>query len=136
MAEALMDRDNLSSEMLRELFEDAYMEVEVDEDGDLTIRENFRVYVFPSADAGYIRFASFFKARPEAPREAKLRFVNAINENLVLARAYVTEAGGLAFEHYVCIDGGITPRSVVLTFKRFLAVLGGIGTYDTEDVLA
>ena len=51
--------------------------------------------------------------------EDKLAFANRLNDELIILRAWVTDAGGFGFEWYIPVEGGITKKAIVFALKRF-----------------
>lgn len=136
MAEDLVKPDSVSKQMLKDLFEAAYMSTRWDSDGDLIVDDGFSAFVLLNDDNSRIKFMALFKGNEQASAGAKLRFVNAVNDGLVVVRASVTKRGGFCFDHYLLLDGGVTKRCVVSSFKTFMKVLGAASGKDDEGVLA
>ena len=135
MPEDLITPENLSKDLLQELFQQAYLDVSRDEDGDLVVRDEYRCFVFPDADKRYIHFMSLFRGGAEATLEAKLAYVNRVNDEVVIVRACVTDAGGICFDYYVPVHGGITRAAVALMLRRFFATVRTALARDEGDVV-
>jgi len=135
MPDDLITSDNLSKELLQVLFEQAYFDVALDEDGDLVVRDEYRCFVFPDVDKRYIHFMSLFRGGEEATQEAKLAFVNRVNDEVVIVRACVTDTGGICFDCYVAVHGGITRAAVALMLRRFFATVRTALSRDEGDVV-
>lgn len=48
-----------------------------------------------------------------------MAFVNKVNHDLHTVRAAVLDAGVIALDYYIPIEGGITPQAIVLAVRRF-----------------
>jgi hypothetical protein len=127
--------ENITKEGLRDLFVQAYMDASLDEDGDVLVKEQYRSYLVPSSDAAWIRLYSPFKANEQAAQEDKLAYVNKINADLIIVRAYVNQNGGFIFEEYLPVEGGITKRALVLATRRFHRMLESAIRADDKNVL-
>jgi hypothetical protein len=136
MSEDLLSPGNMTIEELARLFEEAYMEVSIDADGDLLIEDEYRCFLRPDLDGRLLAACAVFGARPYADEQAKLRFVNRVNDGLILIRGSVTTDGRFFFDYYIPIEGGATRKAVVLAVRRFLSYLGGAMDLDTENVVA
>jgi len=108
--DALVTPENVSKEVLRAMFEGAYMETLLDSSGDLIVRDVYNIWVMPSPGGTHIRLMAPFRAADDADPEAKLRFVNAVNQQLIMMCAYVGQEGALFFEHYISLEGGVTKK--------------------------
>ena len=135
MPDELIQPETLSKSALQELFEAAYLNVTIDDDGDLVVKERYRSWVLPDEEGRWIQLASFFAADPTASLADKLAFVNRVNAEVVVIRAYVTAHGGFAFDSFIPVEGGIPKRSVVLAVRQFHHVLEAVGCKDDGDVL-
>ena len=127
--------ENVTKEGLRDLFIAAYMDASLDEDGDVLIKESYRSYLVPNSDASWIRLYSPFKGNEAASMEDKLAYVNKVNADLVIVRAYVTDKGGFIFEEYLPVEGGTTKRAIVLATRRFHRMLESAIRADEKSVL-
>jgi predicted lipid carrier protein YhbT len=133
--DALVTPETVSKEVLRALFEAAYMETRLDNDGDLVVSERYNVWVLPSPGGSYLRLMAPFRAAEQAEEDAKLRFVNTVNQQLIMICAYVGDGGALFFEHYISVEGGVTKKNIVLTVRKFGTLLAKLGEFDAENVL-
>jgi hypothetical protein len=114
---------NLSRDLLKEIFESAYMDVSVDQDGDLVIKEACKVIVMPDMERkNRIRLMSIFGFTEESSRSARLECVNSINRSYLLVTTYVTDNGNLVFRYDVAIDGDLPKKNLILTIKRFASI--------------
>jgi hypothetical protein len=64
-----------------------------------------------------------------------MRFVNRVNDGLMMIRASLTSDGRLYFDYYIPIEGGITKKAVVLAVRRFLSYLAAAMEQDTDNVV-
>jgi hypothetical protein len=120
---------------LQQLFEDAYMDASIDEDGDLTIEDEYRCFLRPDLDGRMLAAGAIFGARSSADERARLRFVNRVNDGLMMIRASLTSDGRFYFDYYIPVEGGITKKAVVVAVRRFLSYLAAAMDQDIEDVV-
>lgn len=115
--------ENLSKELLYDLFEAAYMDVSYDKDGDIFVQEDVRCFVMPNEDKkDRIRLLTMFGFEPLSSEIDRLRCVNLINEKYLIVRAYSTDNNTLSFDYEIIIKGGITRKNLVLSVKRFCGI--------------
>jgi hypothetical protein len=128
--------EGISAEALKALFEEAYMEVTVDTDGDLIVKDNYRCYLRPDQDGRLISIYAIFGAAPDALEADKLAYINRVNDQVKLIRASVSANGKFFFDYYLSVEGGISKRSVVMTVRRFFSCLGSALREDAGNVVA
>ncbi len=128
---------DLSVARLKAIFDAAFMATEVDSDGDLRVEEVLGCYVMPTKSGERISLNTRFRARDGSTRQERLEFVNRFNDEIAVVRACVNQSGNFTFDYYVPVDGGISPRTLVLATKFFLrALASGIRSCDTDNVVA
>lgn len=136
MADEVVQPEDVSKDMLQELFESAYMETSFDSDGDLRVKETYSFWVLPHNEGKQIRLMSQFRAKPESSLSDRLSFVNTVNEELVVIRASMDEDGDFGFDYYIPVDGGITKRAIVMAAKFFAALIEAAVRKDEKEVVA
>jgi hypothetical protein len=128
--------EGISTDALKVLFEEAYMEVSLDTDGDLIVKDNYRCYLRPDTDGRLISIYAIFGASAGAVDADKLAYVNRVNDQVKLIRASVSANGKFFFDYYLSVEGGISKRAVVMAVRRFFSCLGSALREDTGNVVA
>lgn len=138
MSDELIYPEGISTDSLKKLLEEAYMEVSVDTDGDLIVQDNYRCYLRPDPDGRLISVYAIFGANDDAVISAKLAYVNRVNDQIKLIRVSVSDNGKFFFEYYVSVEGGVTKRSIAMAVRRFFSCLASAlkEETDTENVVA
>lgn len=126
---------DVSKDTLLKLYHDASMEASLDDDGDICVHDDYNAWVFPSPDGREIRLASYFTVNPLASQEAKLEYVNKVNNEVKLVRAYVRSNGHFGFDYYIYVDGGITRDLIVRATRRYYSCLEYALKQDEDDVV-
>jgi hypothetical protein len=126
----------INADALKKLFEEAYMEVSVDTDGDLIVKDNYRCYLRPDADGRLISIYAIFGAAPDAAEADKLAYINRVNDQVKMIRASVSANGKFFFDYYLSVEGGISKRSIVMSVRRFFSCLGSALREDSANVVA
>ena len=123
MSNDLITPENLSVKLLKSVFDDALMDVSMNEDGDLWIQDIVNCLVtFNENVKSRITLLNFFRLKSTANRTQVLECLNAINREYVIVRAYVTSGQAIAFEYNIYIQGGITKKNLVLAIKQFCRI--------------
>jgi hypothetical protein len=136
VSEDLFLPEQVNSEALKKLFEEAYMETSIDKDGDVIVQDNYRCYLRPDQDGRLISVYAIFGTQESASMADKLAYVNRVNDQVKLIRASVSSNGKFFFDYYIAVEGGITKRSIVLGVRRFFSCLGSALKEDTGNVVA
>jgi len=126
--------EHVSNEALRALFETAMFDVTVDGDGDVVIRDKYRIFASVRKNRP-IRFMCVFGFRESASQEARFVLCNRINDGLVIIRASAHGASKLLIDWYLPTRGGITKKAVVLALRQFSDLVGSMSEYDTDDII-
>ena len=136
MSDEFIYPEGISVDALKTLFQEAYMDVSVDTDGDLVVKDNYRCYLRPDPDGRLISIYAIFGANAEALQPDKLAYINLVNDQVKLIRASVSANGKFFFDYYLSVEGGISKRSVVMAVRRFFSCLGSALREDSENVVA
>jgi hypothetical protein len=114
--------ENLSRELLKSVFDAAYMSMTFDKDGDIVLQEQCKCIVIPDKEKRRIVLMAQYGFKASASESEKMAAVNKINKDYIIVRAIVIDQI-LRFTYDVILDGdGITPKSLVSLVKRFCAI--------------
>ncbi len=125
MDEELITKENLTKEMLKEVFEAAYMDVDIDEDGDICVNDSIRCYLYLPKSHDRILMWCSFGTNEEATIDDCLRAANLINKHYAIVKCYVNEYEGgrsFRFNYDVMIGTGLTRRSLVQIVRRYCSI--------------
>ena len=114
--------DNLSAELLKSVFDAAFMDATLDEDGEIVVKEAVNVRVRVNMEQkDRIRFLSVFGFKDDSSPLARLECVNRINSEYILICASVQE-DLLLFRYDLWVQGGIEKKALVMALKRFSSI--------------
>jgi len=123
MSSDLINPENVTSEMLKSIFEDACMETEIDADGDVRVREgSLSCFILPGNNNDFLRLQCSFRREDSASMNDLIIFANNVNSQYIIVRASVSDNGVVRFDHYISIRGGLTRKALVYATKRFLNI--------------
>jgi hypothetical protein len=136
MDEILNDQE-VSLEKVESLFKAAFIRTERDKDGDLVVRDDSGVNTFVKVDTKkkMITFFSLWGLKSRFPEEAKLKFANELNDDLILVRFVISNPTTMWCDYQFLYEGGVTPFHIVNTYRRFLSVCKGAAGRDSADML-
>jgi len=136
MSDDLITPDNLSKELLKSVFDDAFMETSYDDEGDLKVKEGVNCFIFPNKERkDRVTLLTFFRFKKSADKMQRLECVNSINREYIIVRAVVGDNDVLRFTYDVPIAGGITKKAMVMVVKRFCSIPhDAVGDFGTDIV--
>ena len=137
MATELVTPDNVSIELVREIFEQAYMDATLDEDKkQIRLREEVLARVFLSESKERLQVVAYYGIKEDAQRADRLELVNRINENYVLIRAGIDDDGDLWFDYCVLLKGGATKKAIVQAVRVFLMLVPkAVNECDEDEIV-
>ena len=122
MSPETITSENLTRELLKSVFDGAYMATSLDSDGDVVVREQCNCIVIPDKEKRRIWLLTQYGFKPTATDIEKMICANKINKDYIMVRAVVVDKI-LRFAYDIILDGdGITPKSLVLLVKRFCTI--------------
>ena len=122
-ADGLVTTDNLTQDLLRSLYDGAFLETSLDDDGDLRVKDRISCWVMPSERKDRIKLLANFGFEKKATEIQRLTLVNAINAEYVVVRAVVAPLNDvLRIDYDILVEGGVTARAIVMGTKRFMAI--------------
>lgn len=131
--------DELSGPKLLEIFRSAYLDGELDSDGDVRLTlDGIKVLVTVDVSRKLLHYLSIFGVKPGATRQQVLELCNRINDRLILIRAAYPSAlpsPAVMLDHYLVTEAGVTPVEIVDDVRRFRNVIGSVPPLNTDDIL-
>ena len=131
--------EELTGHKLLEIFKGAYMDAQLDSDGDVRLAlDGIKVLITVDQSRKLVHFISIFGVKPEATRQQVLELCNRINDRLILIRAAYPAAlpsPALMLDHYVVTEAGVSPTEIVDDVRRFRSVISSVPPLNTDDIL-
>jgi hypothetical protein len=119
----LITPENVSTALLKSIFEAAYMDIDYISDHDLLVVKELglRCFVLPDQRTECISLVVQFSIKQNIPDAEKFRVVNEIHSNYVMVRAMFVD-DSLRFDYHINLQGGVLKKTLVMTVKRFLSI--------------
>lgn len=131
MAEGLLQPADISTQLLQEAFDAAFMETSIDKDGDLVVEgDRFRSWILPKSDGDMIKVMSLFGAEEGASASEHLQFVNRVNNQYLYLKVSSDLEKVVSFESYIPVVGGVSRKNIVLATKLHHRVLNAVLSED------
>jgi hypothetical protein len=134
MNDDIVSKENLSKEMLKEIFVSAYFDVSQDDSGDLTIKERYTTHIQVDKSNRYICFFSNILRNEKSGLQERHAYTNAVNCDLIAVRAIELEKI-FSYDYYLWIEGGVTKKNIILAFKNFSHLVESAVAKDKYEVL-
>lgn len=116
--------DTVTIEAIRDMYEAAYMDVQLDEQTQkLNIREELLARAFLTGSNERLQLVAYYSIVEEAQRIDRLELVNRINERFVMIRAGIDDDGDLWFDYTILLKGGATKKAIVQATRVFLMLV-------------
>lgn len=117
----LITEETVSVESIRKILDAAYIEYSMTDNGDIRVRDRISVIVHPNKDQRTIKLYAVFGFKTSSTMAQRLEAVNKMNAEYIVIRASVA-GDTLWFEHELMLDGGLTPKNLILSMKRFAGI--------------
>ena len=118
----VIEEEDVSIERLREVFDAAFLKTEITSSGNLKIYDDRDfAYISLPEDMDLIRFSVTYGFKDGTSLEDKLALTNRVNNEVVVTRWSVTDAGKLDTDYYLSYENGVLGYQVVRSYKRFLS---------------
>ena len=129
--------EEITKEWLQEVFERAYVAVEIDEDGDLALQEGGSLVGWLRLDQARKTIELFTMSvfRSDATRDEKLEFINDLNNNVLGATFYVAADSVLVADSYIYYEPGLSDKQLVHQYHRFRDAVRTAWSWDKADLL-
>lgn len=122
MQDDLVKKENISQELLKSLFEQAFLDVHINEDGDLYIQDRWKIWIDIDESGRYIAYRMYFSINEDRSMQERLEYVNYVNNDLILINT-VAYKDYISFSYFLWIEGGVTVKNVVMAYRIFLSVV-------------
>lgn len=134
MGLALLEQENVSNEVLKELFEKAFYKVSVSDDVLIIQDEGRRLnkYAAKFANNKQIKFFAMITSK-ETQAESRLNYCSRMNQELNTLRVYITDQC-VTMDWYIPLKGGITETNVIMSFKYFQSQIDEALNRDTAGI--
>ncbi len=129
--------EEITKEWLQGVFESAYVAVEIDEDGDLALREAGTLVGWLRLDQARKTIELFTMSvfRDDATRDEKLEFINDLNNNVLGATFYVAADSVLVADSYIYYEPGLSDKQLVHQYHRFRDAVRTAWSWDKAGIL-
>lgn len=134
MQDEMITPENVSNELLKNIFDRAYFKTSFDDNGNFLFQDRFRTFIDINKNKNYLTLNTHFKIDTNAPFSNVVNYANRINRELIQVKA-IAQENLLSIEYDVWIEGGILDRNIIFAAKFFASQLTGVVQKDEQEVL-
>ncbi len=133
----LISEGELSIERLESLFKSAFLRVERDKENDVLVRDDSGINTFIKVDRDkkLITYFCLFGLKSRFSDEDKLKFINDLNNGLIVVRFSLAKGSTLWCDYDFHYDGGIPAFLIMANYRRFVSVCRSAAQRDTADMI-
>lgn len=126
--------ENVSNEVIKEIFEAAFIPFGEDGDGDIFIKDDPKTYVNISTNKKRLSLFCVFKGS-ELPLPEKYEIANQINMQSYFPKAMVTESGHVRLDYDIDLTNEIPTLFFISTIRTFTSRVTRIIRSEKYDAL-
>lgn len=135
-AQRVVSADDLTPQLLKETFDNAYIEVLEVKDTYVKVKDVFTVYMDIDKSKRYIAFNSTYNLSDKATPAKALALMNKLNAEVALLKAYYNESSNtITYYYYFWTEGGFTQKSLIGALKLYKTALNLTLEKDTEMLI-
>ncbi len=134
MSDDIITAENVSKALIKSVFESAFMDVSLDGDGDVLVKDRCMVLALPEAEKKRIRLLTIYRFVPTASDVQMLTLANTINTTWLFVRATVVNKR-LFIDYDLSLEAGISKKSLVLMLKRFASIGAAAVVENGKDLI-
>lgn len=134
----VIDVNNVTPQIIATAFENAYMSVnkELSTGNAVVIDDILKIYLDLDPNKKYLTYSVTFGFQDGVSEAKKLELVNKLNaEVLMIAPRYSASKNNIWVKYDYWIEGGVTPKSLILCEKQFVSALKLMLQKDTEKIV-
>jgi hypothetical protein len=117
----LLTPANVSAELIKSVFEAAFMDVRIDSDGDVLVKDAVNVFIRVAEKKDRLRLFCLFGFKAGSSTAAQLQCVNLINSEYIMVTASA-QGTKLIFRYDLLLGDGLSKRSLVQAVKMFAGI--------------
>lgn len=135
-AQRVISSDDLTPQLLKETFDNAYIEVLDTKDTYIKVKDVFSVYLDIDKNKRYVALNAVYNLSDKATPAKALELMNKLNGEVALIKTYYTpKSNTITYYYYFWTEGGFTQKSLIGAFKLFKTALNLSLEKDTEMLI-
>lgn len=130
----IWQEDDVTTERVAELLDNAFIKYEIDSDGDFVVElDGYRALLIIDAKRKMLKLLMSFSLNGGSEEE-KDAYANHLNKNYVFA-GFHTHESSIVGEYYFTYDGGILPYHIVWNLRKFMDLVPDVTAHGDQNNL-
>lgn len=135
-AQKMYTAEDVNSDLLKNIFENAYMDVLESQESFIKVKDIFTAYIDIDAQGRYISISSTYPLSDSTTEKDALELMNLLNKEIIQIKSYYSEStNNISYIYYFWIEGGFTDRSLVSAFKLYNQAIKLSISKDTKKLI-
>ncbi len=130
----LISSENITRDLLRAHFDQAYFNTGLDDKGSLFVKDKFKIYIDVGKKKQNVTFSVYFNFQDGAVEADRKVLVEIINASLMQVKAVLSK-NILTLEYDLWIEGGVQPKNIILAYRGFVSQISAALAKDEKRVL-
>jgi hypothetical protein len=133
----MVTRENLSAQTISEILGAAFIDCNVLNDQELTVRGAYTYFLYITYGGTMIRFSCLIRTRSGVHRSTVSAWSEKVNNAMIVMRCTpIPDGSAVMFDWYQHVDGGVTPKNIVMTERVFDTLVKDALARDDMNVFA
>lgn len=135
-SQRLINSDELTPQLLKETFDNAYIEVLETKDTYIKVKDLFSMYLDIDKSKRYIAINSTYNLIDGARPADALALTNKLNTEIALIKTYYNQdLNTITYYYYFWTEGGFTQKALINAFRLYKTALNLSLQKDTDKLI-
>lgn len=132
----IVSKDNLSKDLIKTIFENAYMDIKIKENGDLVLTDSWPIYIDIDQQKRFLTFSVYWPVVDSASDADKFTLMNTLSKDILCISSYFSDKENLlSIKYDFWIEGGVTVKNIISTEKILVKCLGLALEKDVKRII-
>lgn len=118
MDTSFLDLEKITREDITEVLEKYFMNYEIDDDGDILVKDPSRIYIETKEDSSVLRFYSFIHYKDYQNKELIPKLINKVNSVSYGTTYLIIKNDTILCEYDIFLFGEINERAIIKTIRK------------------
>lgn len=119
-AQEIISPENVSTTQLKEIFQNAYIDILESSDTYVKIKDKRNVFIDIYPNKKYVTMSISYTLKANSAPDAIIKLVNKLNKEVVMLKVWHSiKNNSLVFSYYLWIDGGAQAKTLISAVKYF-----------------
>ena len=135
-SQRLINANEVTPALLKETFDNAFIEVQEVKDTYIKIKDVFSIYLDIDANKRFITLSGVYNLVEGTSKKDALELVNKLNAEVALIKVYYSESSNsITYYYYFWTEGGFTQKSLIGAVRLYKTALNLSLDKDTAKLI-